>query len=146
MTNFTLLGPNGITGNASWHLHATGCSDLARPKYRRADRDSFDADTVADALDCAIDPETADLGYSHDDVKVFPCCHAAVATAAANEALPAPSGHPTPDPARVLLASAKRERDDKLREIRVATERLVRLQDELAFLNTKVDNAEVAAR
>lgn len=65
MAKFTAVWPDML-------LHRAGCRDLK--KTCEAQNQTFEASSVADALSVMIDEELIEMGWSEDDVKVFPCC------------------------------------------------------------------------
>lgn len=79
---FTYLSYNP-SKNFNWTLHAAGCSDIKQElKGIRTDSgfpaeigETFDAENLEEALNHVIDEEMIEMGYTHDAVKVNPCCH-----------------------------------------------------------------------
>ena len=72
LTGFSRLGPSGPNG--PFALHRTGCRDIERrekPEFAAQKIDEYE--TVAEALNDIIDAEMIEMGYTHDDVQVYPC-------------------------------------------------------------------------
>ena len=62
-------------GRHTFELHIAGCGDLSQPKYRDAGKATFEADSLDEAIEMAYEPE---LGYTRQDLKVFPCATSGV--------------------------------------------------------------------
>lgn len=54
-------------------VHRTGCQDIERDAREHAAQ-VYEHETLADALADYIDGEMSEMGYSTEDVKVYPCC------------------------------------------------------------------------
>ena len=69
-TSYTLVmgGPD-----QPFELHIAGCPDINRPKYQMANKDTFAASSIDDAVSYVLDDQIRDQGYSEMDLKIFPC-------------------------------------------------------------------------
>ena len=56
------------------HVHREGCKDIERDARSHGSSVYGPFETVADALADYLDEEMIELGYSSQDVRVFPCC------------------------------------------------------------------------
>jgi hypothetical protein len=75
-----VVGPNIMqSGTTGFHVHAVGCRDVGRPKYRGAEKDVMDVDGVeALARDIYSDhiaesENPSDIRSYVADFTVFPC-------------------------------------------------------------------------
>jgi hypothetical protein len=75
MKRFIVCGPNGLKGNYTLEVHAAGCADLARPKYKFVDQEPVNAENAGEAAMDMFGGEES--GYTVDDAKIFPCCNQA---------------------------------------------------------------------
>ena len=66
-----------MTHGVTAHVHKLGCSDCAKKEYRNQERTSVDANDPIQAAFAILNAD--DLGYTAEDVKVFPCCKDAAA-------------------------------------------------------------------
>lgn len=84
MINVTILGPNlpPNAGDETFHVHATGCQDIARSPLYRAVRHQrgpawtlFAAtyDEVAAAIYCDMIPDEMTVYEALGDIRFFPC-------------------------------------------------------------------------
>jgi hypothetical protein len=71
---FVVLNESGYP----MHVHAAGCRDLSKPKYRGMDKDWI----LKGDINAAVSEATTDLNsqfdhqYKQDELfKVFPCCN-----------------------------------------------------------------------
>lgn len=55
-------------------VHKVGCRDIQRNKDANWAVEYGPYDSVEDALSSYIDSEMEEMGWSREDVKVFPCC------------------------------------------------------------------------
>jgi hypothetical protein len=86
MTNVTVIGPNGIN-DATFHVHATGCADIGKAKYRFCDdRDwTIDVSSVQELIEDLFSDFIGTGETQHDDgtlttwedyaneARIFPC-------------------------------------------------------------------------
>ena len=56
------------------HVHRHGCKDIERDARHHGSSIYGPYETVQAALDAYLDDEMIEMGYSRDDVRVFPCC------------------------------------------------------------------------
>jgi hypothetical protein len=72
-------------------LHRAGCADIKRDAERHGSNlQDIEAEDVTAALDVMVDDELTEMGYTHNDVRVYPCTdkpkEAVMPTAAPNRA------------------------------------------------------------
>lgn len=79
---YTVLAPLTF-GHQAAHVHLAGCSDVKNPLYQRQERHTI---TATSPVEAALDLLNGDgLGYTQNDVKVFPCCRQAAKFVSAEE-------------------------------------------------------------
>lgn len=96
MRKFTVVGP--MTQGEMVHVHLKGCADLRNLRtYRKMGPEDKHTVEAAGPIEAAfagtLDPE---LGYTAEDVKVFPCCGKWTVPAEYAKAAPEPVEAPAP--------------------------------------------------
>ena len=70
MKSFTII----CSTDGTWHVHKMGRKDLARERKEANNVwEPFEAEDARDAVNRILDKELREMGWSENDVTVYPC-------------------------------------------------------------------------